>query len=484
MFSVGIAVDVAPAPFRRGVVAYVGAVKGLPPGEWYGVRLDNAEGKNDGSVKGERYFECEPKHGCFVPRKNLKRVASNQDDSEADGGCVAPAEQPAKAGLKAQMDARHAARDAERLRKTAQQEDTYDPMESSAAFLKTFNAKQAAIQSAVDVIIAGQDDARGSGKLAVLESLDKLKGQVKEMSKDVADASRYLAGYDARQSQVALANMTALIAQTQATVAPRKKFTFKSRGIRAAKLAAAGPQAAPELSQPAALKPTAVMTYEIPEEGFNFTDRKNEVLDIKPGQLQQESGKGVHGASDGRLEGLENCTVLIRDSASGIRVNNLKNCKVYAGPVAGSIHLTNCVNCTFVIATRQIRIHDTYNTDFYIHVASNPIFEDSSGLRFTAYNLEYPELAQQMVDSGLGAMENQWRQVDDFKWLRSQQSPNWCVLPAEDEAVGVISGSMEQVSSAPATPLQVAVTPAAPAAPAAPAPAAEPQDGESSDDEL
>jgi len=28
--------------------------------------------------------------------------------------------------------------------------------------------------------------------------------------------------------------------------------------------------------------------------------------------------------------------------------------------------------------------------------------------------------------------ENQWDQIQDFKWLKSQPSPNWSILPAED----------------------------------------------------
>lgn len=26
-------------------------------------------------------------------------------------------------------------------------------------------------------------------------------------------------------------------------------------------------------------------------------------------------------------------------------------------------------------------------------------------------------------------MENHWDQVDDFKWLKSEPSPNWSILP-------------------------------------------------------
>lgn len=35
-------------------------------GAWIGVVLDDATGKNDGSVQGQRYFDCPPGHGMFL----------------------------------------------------------------------------------------------------------------------------------------------------------------------------------------------------------------------------------------------------------------------------------------------------------------------------------------------------------------------------------------------------------------------------------
>ena len=52
---------------KRGVVRVVGQdMEGLPGGWFVGIEYDEPAGKNDGSVKGVRHFECGMGYGAFV----------------------------------------------------------------------------------------------------------------------------------------------------------------------------------------------------------------------------------------------------------------------------------------------------------------------------------------------------------------------------------------------------------------------------------
>ena len=56
-----------PGNTRRGTIAYVGLVPELPgAGPWIGVKLDEPTGKNDGTIRGKRYFEASANQGVFV----------------------------------------------------------------------------------------------------------------------------------------------------------------------------------------------------------------------------------------------------------------------------------------------------------------------------------------------------------------------------------------------------------------------------------
>ncbi|KZO99357.1 hypothetical protein CALVIDRAFT_477249 [Calocera viscosa TUFC12733] len=55
----------------RGRIRFIGSPV-FAPGKWIGVELFDQNGKNDGSVDGVRYFDCEPGHGVFVRSAQVK----------------------------------------------------------------------------------------------------------------------------------------------------------------------------------------------------------------------------------------------------------------------------------------------------------------------------------------------------------------------------------------------------------------------------
>eukprot|EP00238_Polyblepharides_amylifera_P014487 CAMPEP_0196594316 /NCGR_PEP_ID=MMETSP1081-20130531/77998_1 /TAXON_ID=36882 /ORGANISM="Pyramimonas amylifera, Strain CCMP720" /LENGTH=288 /DNA_ID=CAMNT_0041918547 /DNA_START=51 /DNA_END=917 /DNA_ORIENTATION=+ len=71
---------------KRGVVKFIGkAGEGLPLGYWLGVQYDEPVGKNDGSVKGVRYFDCPQGYGGML-RPNKVKIGDYPplDDLDSD----------------------------------------------------------------------------------------------------------------------------------------------------------------------------------------------------------------------------------------------------------------------------------------------------------------------------------------------------------------------------------------------------------------
>uniref|UniRef100_A0A8D2M5C6 CAP-Gly domain containing linker protein 1 n=1 Tax=Zonotrichia albicollis TaxID=44394 RepID=A0A8D2M5C6_ZONAL len=73
---------------KPGFIQFLGETQ-FAPGQWAGIVLDEPIGKNDGSVAGVRYFQCEPLRGIFTRPSKLSRKALTED--EANGTQAAPA---------------------------------------------------------------------------------------------------------------------------------------------------------------------------------------------------------------------------------------------------------------------------------------------------------------------------------------------------------------------------------------------------------
>lgn len=69
---------------KPGFIQFLGETQ-FAPGQWAGIVLDEPIGKNDGSVAGVRYFQCEALRGIFTRPSKLSRT-----EGEANGTQTAP----------------------------------------------------------------------------------------------------------------------------------------------------------------------------------------------------------------------------------------------------------------------------------------------------------------------------------------------------------------------------------------------------------
>lgn len=122
-----------------------------------------------------------------------------------------------------------------------------------------------------------------------------------------------------------------------------------------------------------------------------------------------------------------------------LRIEELKRCVLMTGPICGGCHCEGVVDCKFHIAAHQLRVHHTTQTDFHVRMRSTPIIEDCSGLRFAPCALVYPGIEEELeaADMSEVACADLWSKVQDFKWLKVQQSPNWSIMPESERETPV-----------------------------------------------
>ncbi|XP_074743049.1 CAP-Gly domain-containing linker protein 1 isoform X10 [Strix uralensis] len=65
---------------KPGFIQFLGETQ-FAPGQWAGIVLDEPIGKNDGSVAGVRYFQCEPLRGIFTRPSKLTRKVLTEDET-------------------------------------------------------------------------------------------------------------------------------------------------------------------------------------------------------------------------------------------------------------------------------------------------------------------------------------------------------------------------------------------------------------------
>ncbi|OWZ06873.1 Tubulin-specific chaperone C [Phytophthora megakarya] len=404
---------------RYGEIAYIGTVEGLPGDGWLGVRLDKPLGKGDGSYEGRRYFDCQPLHGAIVRPERVNTegefpILTTHEESLAH---ALEERRKEKQGATGKAD------DGSKLHR----ELTTD--ELATAFWEKFTQQEEHVRKQIG-LFCEQKKQPLPCEPAKEVKLDALVLEVNAMRDAAATAaSLYLSPYDTRHTQLILSKLLELIESTRTAFAPRKKFTFRARAARA-KAKATEERGQPEQETTSALIDTAgnqqvsVTTQKVMEfDELVHANKQDKVIIIDSSSFTDADDK----RRDLNFSHLTNCVVFICVETSAIRGDALKNCVFYTGAIFGSLWLESCSGCEFFVACRQLRVHLSTATTFHLRISSHPIIEDCQQMQFGPYRLQFDGLKVQLERLGLSKDSGLWAKVNDFKWHKAQQSPNWSV---------------------------------------------------------
>ncbi|GER27338.1 tubulin folding cofactor C [Striga asiatica] len=298
--------------------------------------------------------------------------------------------------------------------------------ESTQSFLAQFSQSKLNIESRISEIRSDPDPTRKPDLEAI--SLD-----ISGLEKLVAENSYFLPPYEVRTCLNAVGQLKQSVDDVTFLVIPKKKFSFKNKAPRKA-------TALPDQKDVAVVsEPEIKPNLELEKLGFRdlivgpgFRNRENEVL-----AKEFDSNEPEEQNVEFTLSDLRGCEVRLKGHLRALFMDKLKNCKVYIGAVMGSVLIEGAEGCVFVLASHQIRIHNSKSCDFYLRVRSRPIIEDSCGVRVAPYCLSYEGLEKDLMEANLCEETGNWMNVDDFRWLRAVQSPNWSVLP-ENERIKMV----------------------------------------------
>ncbi|XP_028803724.1 tubulin-folding cofactor C-like [Neltuma alba] len=313
-----------------------------------------------------------------------------------------------------------------RLDNSRRSESGSSSFESTSSFFSRFSEMKCSIESRLaDCQTAPSDPAQ------LKFHFEKISASISDLEKLVAENSYFLPSYDVRSSLKTVADLKQSLESLNSQLVPKKKFAFKNKGNKKESGVA-------ELKEP----PPSKCTDASPEK---LTVWDSPGFRGKVGQVLFEEFRGSE-VGEFTISDLDSCEVRLIGCLRALFIHRLKNCQVYVGPVMGSILIEEIEGCIFVMASHQIRIHHAKRSDFYLRVRSRPIIEDSSSVRFSPYCLTYEGIEEDLQHASLDNETGNWANVDDFKWLRATQSPNWSILP-ENQRIKIVDISTQEIKN-------------------------------------
>lgn len=308
------------------------------------------------------------------------------------------------------------------------------------------------------------------------DAIDHCLSSISRLSSEVQDASSYIPAYDQRTYGDAIKALQNKLQEVRAAGLPRQKFSFKKSGslfsatknesaISLNDAAELAKQKRNLLSDPLNDRSNTSSYVNTPadqitpanEEADDENDDEDGSADVQPDASRRSptSARAIrqpsfsnsnsvsisnhdrvhivlpraasHATSSGTVSNIKRCVINMSSPTTlgkpfaTLALRNISSSLIICGHVNGAAHITNVKDSVIVVASRQFRMHESSNCDVYLLATSRPIIEDCSAIRFAPIPRVY------MTEDDL-QLTNQWSNVDDFKWLRSEQSPHWSPL--------------------------------------------------------
>ncbi|RVX75198.1 hypothetical protein B0A52_00550 [Exophiala mesophila] len=321
------------------------------------------------------------------------------------------------------------------------------------------------------------------------DATDHCLAGITRLSSEVKDASGYLPAYDQRTYAEAIKALQERLEETKKTFAPKPKFSFKSthKSPSALSLSDAAEMAEQKrrtipgyLSPGSQTSPSSSFVNTPGDTGTPPNDTsslhqnrlsgdKDDDDDQDEAHLSIMGGQGrpslsttatsvsisnqsnthiilpssaLHAQTPCSLRRLSNVVLdlsvpsaVARPFAS-LTINSAHSSLLVCGSVTGPAHITGLKKTILVINCQQFRMHQCQDVDVYLRVSSRPIIEDCRGIRFAPFPKFYTDLLASSSTSANASnpseLPNLWNQVDDFKWIKADPSPNWSILPSSD----------------------------------------------------
>ncbi|RIA98657.1 tubulin binding cofactor C-domain-containing protein [Glomus cerebriforme] len=297
-------------------------------------------------------------------------------------------------------------------------------------FWQEFQEERKDIQKSID-------DLSTKSKSLITKLCEEILVRINLLEKKTTDATIYLPSYDQRQSILQIRALVEELNVKKAEIAPKSKFSFKSRKPNVISGNGGGGATEAENKKESNITTTpsttaTESTSSIINENFQvitLNNKQNSYLAVNS-YLSSPTNDSTK-IMDFHLSSLQNCFInLVSKSITigAIHIKGLKNCVILAGPVNSSILIYDCENCVFVVACHQFRMHTSKQMIIYLHATSHPIIEDCDKIKFAPYTLSISGLDEMFEAAKLDQKNNKYDTVEDFNWLRQQASPHWNLL--------------------------------------------------------